>query len=314
MSLISIRRLAIMAAMLPGLTALAQGAPPRRAPIAVQAMKAVVRTDYIGETEKNLQLFRADLNRCRQQVKEGLGLGQHWSRTILAGDISKMHLRLDAISRAVNDPQGVYRTLKVEPEVDISQRVGERVQTLTEAVRKLASTADPRIAQGVLDEVTKALIALERSNAAVDQLRKLDELEREMQSLTAGLKQTESIFRSGPADQKTQHALAMRTGMGKVQTQLSALQAASGKMNLPQARKYSRGLSSHVQSVRLSGDQLSAAIRQVEADQETVRNQRQMASTAFQNFDQKANQLYNMLSSVMKAMNEMRMGTVRNML
>ena len=36
--------------------------------------------------------------------------------------------------------------------------------------------------------------------------------------------------------------------------------------------------------------------------------------TAFQNFDQKANQLYNLLSSVMKSMNEMRMGTVRNIL
>ena len=36
--------------------------------------------------------------------------------------------------------------------------------------------------------------------------------------------------------------------------------------------------------------------------------------TAFQNFDQKANQMYNLLSSVMKSMNEMRMGTTRNML
>ena len=40
----------------------------------------------------------------------------------------------------------------------------------------------------------------------------------------------------------------------------------------------------------------------------------QMASTAFQNFDQKANQLYNLLSSVMKAMNEMRINTMRNIL
>jgi len=59
---------------------------------------------------------------------------------------------------------------------------------------------------------------------------------------------------------------------------------------------------------------LSDTIKEVEAMQETVRNKRQMASNAFQNFDQKANQLYNLLSSVMKAMNEMRMGTVRNML
>jgi methyl-accepting chemotaxis protein len=59
---------------------------------------------------------------------------------------------------------------------------------------------------------------------------------------------------------------------------------------------------------------LNDTIKEVESMQETVRNKRQMASTAFQNFDQKANQLYNLMSSVMKAMNEMRMGTVRNML
>lgn len=40
----------------------------------------------------------------------------------------------------------------------------------------------------------------------------------------------------------------------------------------------------------------------------------QNKQAAFENFDQKANQMYNLLSSVMKAMNEMRMGTTRNML
>ena len=38
------------------------------------------------------------------------------------------------------------------------------------------------------------------------------------------------------------------------------------------------------------------------------------ANAAFQNFDQKSNQLYNLMASVMKAMNEMRGGTIRNML
>ena len=59
---------------------------------------------------------------------------------------------------------------------------------------------------------------------------------------------------------------------------------------------------------------LNNAMKEIEAIQEQVRNKRQMASTAFQNFDQKANQQYNLLSSVMKAMNEMRKGTVRNMM
>ncbi len=65
---------------------------------------------------------------------------------------------------------------------------------------------------------------------------------------------------------------------------------------------------------RLSRSDLNAAIREVERMRESVRNKRQMASTAFQNFDQKANQLYNLLSSVMKAMQEMRQAPVRNML
>ncbi|MEL6547504.1 MAG: hypothetical protein AAFQ82_22965, partial [Myxococcota bacterium] len=59
---------------------------------------------------------------------------------------------------------------------------------------------------------------------------------------------------------------------------------------------------------------LNDEIKNVESMQETVRNKRQMASTAFQNFDQKSNQLYNLMSSVLKVMNEMRSGTTRNML
>jgi hypothetical protein len=65
---------------------------------------------------------------------------------------------------------------------------------------------------------------------------------------------------------------------------------------------------------RLDRAGLNDRIKDVESMQETVRNKRQMASTAFQNFDQKANQLYNLLSSVLKSVNEMRSGTVRNMM
>jgi hypothetical protein len=64
----------------------------------------------------------------------------------------------------------------------------------------------------------------------------------------------------------------------------------------------------------INSRELNDVIRDVESQQETARNKRQVASTSFQNFDQKANQQYNLLSSVMKSMNEMRMGTVRNML
>jgi methyl-accepting chemotaxis protein len=67
-------------------------------------------------------------------------------------------------------------------------------------------------------------------------------------------------------------------------------------------------------SERLDRAGLNDRIKDVESMQETVRNKRQMASTAFQNFDQKANQLYNLMASVLKTVNEMRSGTVRNML
>ena len=47
---------------------------------------------------------------------------------------------------------------------------------------------------------------------------------------------------------------------------------------------------------------------------EEVKNKRQECTTAFENFDQKANQLFNLLSSVMKAMKEMEQGIIRNIL
>ena len=37
------------------------------------------------------------------------------------------------------------------------------------------------------------------------------------------------------------------------------------------------------------------------------------ATTSFQNFDQKSNQLFNLLSSVMKSMKDTRTGVIRNM-
>lgn len=64
----------------------------------------------------------------------------------------------------------------------------------------------------------------------------------------------------------------------------------------------------------LDRDRLSGIIGELEKEQEEARNSAQMASEAFTNFDQKSNQAYQMLSSIIKAMNEMRMGTVRNML
>jgi len=67
------------------------------------------------------------------------------------------------------------------------------------------------------------------------------------------------------------------------------------------------------QRIDLSG--LSETIKEAEIQQEQIRNKKQMATTAFENFNQKANQMFNMLSSVMKAMNEMRgIGAASNIL
>jgi len=61
-------------------------------------------------------------------------------------------------------------------------------------------------------------------------------------------------------------------------------------------------------------EDLSTRIKILENLMEEVRNKRQECVTVFENFDQKANQLYNLLSSVMKAMKEMEEGTIRNLL
>ena len=59
---------------------------------------------------------------------------------------------------------------------------------------------------------------------------------------------------------------------------------------------------------------LDGEIKKVENQQETIRNKRQMASTSFQNFEQKSNQTINLIASLLKTVNEMRQGTTRNML
>lgn len=55
-------------------------------------------------------------------------------------------------------------------------------------------------------------------------------------------------------------------------------------------------------------------IKGVEARMEELKNKRQEMTTAFENFDQKSNQLFNILSTVMKTMKEMQSGITRNIL
>jgi len=51
---------------------------------------------------------------------------------------------------------------------------------------------------------------------------------------------------------------------------------------------------------------LGDEMKVLEAQQEEIRNKRQMSTTAFESFDQKANQLFDMLSSIVKTMAEAR--------
>ncbi|MEQ8224097.1 MAG: hypothetical protein ABRQ37_17400 [Candidatus Eremiobacterota bacterium] len=62
-------------------------------------------------------------------------------------------------------------------------------------------------------------------------------------------------------------------------------------------------------------EELSGAdIKKLESLMEDVKNSRQAASTAFENFDQKANVLFDLLSRIVKNMNEMNAGSGRNLL
>jgi hypothetical protein len=51
---------------------------------------------------------------------------------------------------------------------------------------------------------------------------------------------------------------------------------------------------------------LGTEMKVLDSKMEEIRNERQMDTTAFQNFDQKSHQLLNLLSAVVKSMNEMR--------
>lgn len=62
------------------------------------------------------------------------------------------------------------------------------------------------------------------------------------------------------------------------------------------------------------GNDLSIKIKTLDNDMEEVRNKRSEFQTMFENFDQKANQLFNILATVLKTMKEMKSGVSRNLL
>ena len=55
-----------------------------------------------------------------------------------------------------------------------------------------------------------------------------------------------------------------------------------------------------------TANELGTQMKRLESAQEEIRNKRTMDTTAFQNFDQKANQLMSMLTAAVKTMSELR--------
>ena len=64
---------------------------------------------------------------------------------------------------------------------------------------------------------------------------------------------------------------------------------------------------------RLNRSKIKKEIAKVESSREEIRNERQLATSQFENANQKATQYLNILSSVLKTMKEMNEGTVRNL-
>lgn len=64
--------------------------------------------------------------------------------------------------------------------------------------------------------------------------------------------------------------------------------------------------------VELTADELMDVISGIESDQETIRNERQVSTTQFENANQRTEQYLNILASVLKAISEMSSSVIRN--
>ena len=65
---------------------------------------------------------------------------------------------------------------------------------------------------------------------------------------------------------------------------------------------------------QLIHDEIKHELESISEIAEKVGTDQEKAKTAFENFDQKSNQLYSLLSSVLKSVKEMRSGVTRNIL
>ncbi len=65
---------------------------------------------------------------------------------------------------------------------------------------------------------------------------------------------------------------------------------------------------------QLINDEIKNELESISGIGEKIRNDRKKATTSFENFNQKVNQLFNLLSTVMRSMHEMRSSVTRNLL
>jgi hypothetical protein len=72
-------------------------------------------------------------------------------------------------------------------------------------------------------------------------------------------------------------------------------------------------LTKRLKQHRIAINRLQDELAELERERETVRNERQLVSSQFENANQKATQYANMLSSILKTMSEMATGVVRNL-
>lgn len=88
----------------------------------------------------------------------------------------------------------------------------------------------------------------------------------------------------------------------------------SGLLKLAPARDYVAAQASLTKFTQSLTDQIAEEIKTLESEIEARANKRQEFQTAFENFDQKANQLFNILSMVLKNQKEMTYAVTRNAL
>jgi hypothetical protein len=106
--------------------------------------------------------------------------------------------------------------------------------------------------------------------------------------------------------QEGEHAVTVNTGCFEVKRADDKWQFDPAASIPKDARTRNDG------TAELSGGGLQTLVTAVEAERETVRDKRQLAASQFENAHQKATQYLNLLSSVLKALNEMQSSIVRN--